>query len=108
MEVRWSIVLIILGASVVTVLPRVIPLLVLSRLQIPDWAMRWLRHVPIAVMAALVAQELLTEDGALPRLQDNPELFAALPTFLVALLTRSLLWTVVAGVVSMMLLRLWW
>ncbi|OMD14929.1 AzlD domain-containing protein, partial [Paenibacillus odorifer] len=39
-------------------------------------------------------------------LANNIELFAALPTFLVAIKTRSLLGTVLAGIVSIMILRM--
>lgn len=105
MEIRWSILLIIIGASIVTVIPRVLPLAVLSRIQLPDWGLRWLSYVPIAVMAALVGQELLMQDGELSPLQNNFELFAALPTFLTAILTRSLLGTVLVGVITVMVLR---
>lgn len=103
MTIFW----IIIGASIATLIPRVIPLVVLSRMNIPDWAMRWLSYVPIAVMAALVGQELLTADGKLVSFRKNIELFAALPAFLTAILTRSLLGTVVAGMISITLLRLY-
>ncbi|GFN32216.1 AzlD domain-containing protein [Paenibacillus xylaniclasticus] len=106
MEIKWSILWIIVGSSIVTVLPRVLPLMLLSRLQLPDGVLRWLNHIPIAVMAALVGQELLMQDGELSSIQDNVELLAALPTFLMAVLTRSLLGTVVVGVISIMVLRL--
>lgn len=105
MEVRWDIFLIILGSALVTFLPRVLPLMVLSRMELPEWGIRWLNYVPISVMAALVGQELLLNDGQLVSLFTNVELMAALPTFLVAILTRSLLGTVVAGMVSIMILR---
>lgn len=97
----------IIGAAFVTFLPRVLPLVVLSRLQIPDLAMRWLSYIPIAVMAALLGDELLMTDGKLASLRDNVELLAALPTFLVAVYTRSLLGTIIVGVVTVMLLRIW-
>ncbi|GMK44434.1 AzlD domain-containing protein [Paenibacillus glycanilyticus] len=106
MEIRWDILAIIIGASIVTFLPRVLPLVVLSRLQIPDLAMRWLSYIPVAVMAALLGNELLMTDGKLTSLKENIELFAALPTFLVAIFTRSLLGTIITGVISVMLLRL--
>lgn len=105
MEVRWSILLIIVGASIVTFIPRVLPLVVLSRIKLPDWGMRWLSNVPIAVMAALIGQELFVQNGALTPLRNNVELFAALPTFVIAMLTRSLLGTVVVGIISIMVLR---
>lgn len=79
--------------------------MVLSRFELPAWAMRWLHYVPISVMAALIGQELFLQDGQLVAFRENIELWAALPTFIVAFLTRSLLGTVVVGVLSTMLLR---
>lgn len=105
MEVRWSIFLIIFGTAIVTFIPRVLPIAVLSRIELPEWAMRWLSYVPIAVMAALVGQELLLPNGKLVPLQNNLELIAALPAFIVAIVTRSLLGTVIAGIISIMVLR---
>lgn len=106
MEVRPDIFLIILGAALVTFIPRVFPLMLLSRISIPEWGMRWLNYMPIAVMSALVAQELFIDEGRFAALSTNVELIAALPTFWVAVKTRSLLGTVVTGVLSLMLLRL--
>ncbi|WP_042166517.1 AzlD domain-containing protein [Paenibacillus gorillae] len=104
MEVRGGVLLIIIGAALVTLIPRVVPLMVLSRMNIPDWAMRWLNYIPIAVMAALVGEQLMTADHGL--FQNKVELLAALPTFAMAIFTRSLLGTVVVGIVSVMVLRL--
>lgn len=106
MEVRWEIFWIIVGASIVTLLPRVLPLVVFSRLPLPDGARRWLSYVPISVMAALVGQELLLADGQWKAIATNVELWAALPTFVVAILTRSLLGTVIVGIASVVVLRL--
>lgn len=97
--------LIILGSAVVTFVPRVLPLVLLSKLELPEWGMRWLSHVPVAVMAALVGQEILLVDGEFALFRGNLELLAALPTFLVAIYTRSLLGTVVVGIFTMMVLR---
>ncbi|GIO04003.1 branched-chain amino acid ABC transporter [Brevibacillus reuszeri] len=105
MEVRWDVFLIIVGSALVTFLPRVVPLMVLSRMELPEWGIRWLNYVPISVMAALVGQELFVNDGQLTSLWTNVELLAAIPTVLVAIKTRSLLGTVVAGMISIMILR---
>ncbi|WP_136604430.1 AzlD domain-containing protein [Paenibacillus dokdonensis] len=104
MEVRWDVFLIIFGSALVTFLPRVLPLMVLSRMELPEWAIRWLNYVPISVMAALVGQELFVQDGRFSLL-NNVELLAAIPTVLVAMKTKSLLGTVVTGMVSIMALR---
>lgn len=104
MEVRWHILMIIIGASLVTVIPRVLPLMILSRIPLPDWALRWLKHVPVAVMSALVGQELFVS-GVKPNLLNHADILAGLLTFMIAVKTRSLLWTVIAGTVCAMVLR---
>lgn len=104
MEVRWSFLWMLLGASAVTLLPRVLPLVLLSRIQLPEWGLRWLQHIPIAIMAALLTQELLISDGTFA--PSWMKLIAALPAFLVAYVSRSLLGTVLTGIIAMMLVRL--
>lgn len=106
MEVRWDVLLIILGAALVTFLPRVVPLMILSRFELPEWGMRWLNYVPISVMAALIGQEIFMNDGKISSLFDNVELYAAIPTFWIAIKTRSLLGTVLAGIISIMLIQM--
>ncbi len=59
MEISLYILLVIIGTAVVTFVPRVLPLIVLSRLDLLEWALRWLDYIPIAVMSALLAQEVL-------------------------------------------------
>ncbi|OPA75293.1 branched-chain amino acid ABC transporter [Paenibacillus selenitireducens] len=105
MDIRWNVFLVILGAAFVTFIPRVLPLMVLSRTKLPEWGMRWLHYVPIAVMAALIGQELLVHDGKASSITQYIELIAALPTFWVAIKTRSLLLTVIVGILSVMVLR---
>ena len=106
MTVRPYVLAIILGAALVTVVPRILPLALLSRMEIPDRAARWLGHVPVAVLAALLAQSVLLAGGRLDLSLNNLSLIAIIPTLLVALRTRSLVGTVLTGVASMALLRL--
>lgn len=87
-----------------TFLLRYVPFAALARLSLPDWAEEWLRLVPGAVLAALLAQTLLFPDGQALRLWPNLYLLAAVPTFLVAWRTRNVVATMVAGVGSYALL----
>lgn len=105
MEIRLDILLVIIGGAMVTFVPRVFPLVVLSKIHLPVWLIRWLKHIPVAIMAALLAQELIIPNQEFTYFSGNIRLLAALPTILIAVLTRSLLATVIVGVVSMMLLR---
>ncbi len=106
MSARPWVILVILGTALVTVIPRVLPLALLSRFTLPKWLVRWLSYVPIAVLAALLAQSVLLSDGGVNISLDNLSLLAVIPTLLVAVRSRSLIWTVLIGVVSMALLRL--
>lgn len=56
-------------------------------------------------MAALLAQELLLSEQVFSIKDNTLNLAAALPAFLVAIFTRSLLGTVMIGVLSLMILR---
>lgn len=96
MEVRPYVLAIFVGMAVVTYLPRMLPLVVLSRLQLPPILLRWLSYVPVAVLAALLAPDLL---------ERRDYLLASIPAFAVGLLTRSLMGTVIAGIAAIVLLR---
>src|SRR5690242_17943867 len=106
MEVRTEVLLAIIGAAVVTIIPRVVPLVLLSRMTMPDGLVHWLGYVPIAVLAALLAQEVALDNGAITLPPQNLSILAIIPALLVAARTRSLIGTVVTGVVAMALLRL--
>ncbi|WP_145050015.1 AzlD domain-containing protein [Paenibacillus xylanexedens] len=107
MEVRWDVFWIIMGSALLTFIPRVLPLMLFSKIQIPMWLLRWLEYVPVAVMAALIGQELFMSGNKLVPITQNPALWAALPTLIIAIWTRSLLGTVLVGIVAMMILRYW-
>lgn len=106
MEVNRYVLLIIIGSAIVTFIPRVLPLALLSKMKLPEWGINWLKHVPIAVMAALLAQELLLKNNQVSIGHHALELIAAIPTLFIAILTRSLLGTVLVGVFSLMVLRI--
>jgi branched-subunit amino acid transport protein len=89
MDIRPEFLTLVLACAAVTAVPRVLPLLVLSRLQLPQWLLDWLRYVPVAVLAALLALETFSSAMA--------GLAAVVVALAVAAATRSLLGTVVAG-----------
>lgn len=105
MEISGYTLAVIVGISIVTFIPRVVPLVLLSKMEIPKWGIDWLKHVPVAVMAALLAQELLLSEQVFSIKDNALNLAAALPAFLIAIFTRSLLGTVMIGVLSLMILR---
>lgn len=101
------IILAIFLMALVTYLPRFLPLLLLSRRRLPPYLETWLSFVPVAVLAALLGPVLFTvEEKLVFHPLNNLYLLAGVPTFLVALFTRNLFYTVLAGMGSTALLRL--
>jgi len=93
-----TIILLIFGMAMVTYLPRVLPALLLSHRKIPEPASNWLKYVPSAIVGSLLVPSLLLTDGALNLTPSNIFLWSAIPTFIVAFATRSLVITVSVGV----------
>jgi branched-subunit amino acid transport protein len=100
-----NIFLMILGMMVVTYLPRLLPVWFLSSRSIPPVLAAWLRYVPVSVMAAMVTPSLVVKEQQIDIGRDNLFLWAAFPTLLVALRTKSLFGSVVVGMVVVALAR---
>ena len=90
-------IVLILCMGAVTYLPRMLPLVALSRRRLPSWFSEWLELIPVAILSALLAPTLLTSAAPRALCLGKPELLAAVPTLLVALKTRSLAGTVIVG-----------
>lgn len=96
---------VIIGMMVVTYIPRMLPLAVLSRMNIPQGVMNWLSYVPVAVLSALLAPELLLKNGQLSLNLSNTYLLAAIPCFLAGYFSKSIFLTVVTGMLTVVLLN---
>lgn len=90
-------VFIFLGMWAVTYLPRLLPLLALSRIKLPKPLMTWLSYLPAAILSALIFPGALMADGKLDPGPGNPAVWALAVSFLVAVKTRSLILTMVSG-----------
>ncbi len=89
--------LLALGMGLVTYLPRWVPLFYLSGRELPRWFTDWLDLIPVAVLSALVAPELVLT-GRPPQVDLlQPKLWVGFPTFFFALWTKSLGGTVLFG-----------
>ena len=106
--ITWTQFLVIFALCAVTMfICRVVPLFALKGRQIPTKVNEALDLIPPAAFAALVANDLLSPDmfsaGIWPA---AAPLVAAAVVMVVARLTKSLLWCVVAGVAAYALLTL--
>lgn len=86
-------------------LVRFVPISIVSRTELPEPVMRWLSFVPVSVMGALVAGEVLRPGGEHATPWQNPYLLAAVPTALVYYKTRSFLGATLAGMIVFVALR---
>ncbi|MDI6693252.1 MAG: AzlD domain-containing protein [Anaerosomatales bacterium] len=98
----WAV---IAGMAIANFVVRFTPIALVSRARIPAPIARWLSYVPVAVMASLVATEVLRPGGSWLLSPRNPYLLAAIPTAFVFGKTRSFLGATLAGMVSFLAFR---
>ncbi len=101
MEVRYEILLIIIACGFVTLLPRVIPILFLSKFNLPKWYREWLSFIPVTLMSALIGRELIPIGST--TIEYLPVFWASIVSLFVALRTSSLFMTVGSGILSILL-----
>ena len=105
MTTTWAFILLIFGCAAVTWLPRVLPFALVRNLTLPAVLLKWLSFIPICILSALVWDSLFVREDKLVTI-DWINASTLLPTLFVAIWTKSLSKTVIAGVVTMALIRL--
>jgi len=63
---------------------------------LPDWAERYLRYVPTAVLSAIIATALFLDDMGDIQLW-NTTVLAGLVAAIIAIITRSVIFTIITG-----------
>ena len=95
------ILLTIIICGLVTLLSRILPFILLKKVNLPQPLVEYLSFVPVVIMSALWVSNLFVQPlGHLPSINWN-NLFASLPTILAAILTKNLLIIVIVGVLSL-------
>jgi branched-subunit amino acid transport protein len=95
----------VIGMAVTNIIMRWAPLAIMSRLRLPNVVERWLGYIPVSVMAAIVAVQVLHPQGAFRFDLANPYLLAAVPTGVVYKFTRSFLGATLTGILSFLAFR---
>jgi branched-subunit amino acid transport protein len=104
MSINLSVLLIILGCAIVTIIPRIIPFIVIRSIQLPKIVVKWLSYIPICIFSALIVDSFIIEDESLLSV-DWSVVAAIIPTLIVALWTKSLSITVIVGILCMASVR---
>ena len=94
---------IIIGGCAVTLLPRVLPVMLISKINLNDRVVKFLKYIPISILTALVASELLVSNNKFS--MNTSVIIVALITAIVAVKKNNLLLTVIVGVLLMAVLR---
>lgn len=94
-----------LGMIAGVALPRVLPISLLSKRNMPPHVQTWLSFVPVSILAALVAPEIFLQNGKLVLNLHNEFFIASIPTFFAAFWSKSLFVTLSVGMASVALLR---
>ncbi len=89
-----------------TFLTRLSFIFLLDKWDPPKLFKRGLRFVPLAVLPALILPDLFIKENALAIPPDFPRLIAALAAGLVAWRTKSVLLTILVGIIIFYLLKL--
>lgn len=98
-------VLMVAGMALVTQIPRILPFLILGSKPLPQGLRQWLSYVPASIICAMLATELLVNQGRVTYVGKEIFLLAAVPTLFMAVTARNILVSVLTGLVSVALLR---
>ncbi len=100
-----GLILCILGSTLVTLLPKILPVTFLKGDNLPPLLRHWLSFVPVAVMAALVGPDIFIYEGSFNVGPSNLFLMAALPALVVAWWSKNYFLTIVVGIGLVILAR---
>ncbi len=90
-------VLLIVGMMVVTFVPRMLPLLMASRVRLPASVELALNYVPIAVLTIIITQTVFFQQGVFNTTPSNPYLWASVTAMFIAVIQKRLIVTIASG-----------
>ncbi|SCS79902.1 AzlD domain-containing protein [Staphylococcus caeli] len=97
---------IIILCGIVTWLTRIIPFVMISKVQLSERVIKWLSFIPITLFTALIIDGIIIQEEGMMGYRINiPFLVTMLPTIVIAVISRSLTVTIVSGIIIMATLR---
>lgn len=94
-----------LAMGLITFALRVSFIALSDRFKLPTLVQRALRFVPVAVLPAIVVPAIVFRDGGLELTLSNEKLLAGLVASVVAWYTKSIIWTLLAGMIALWTLQ---
>ncbi|MGH6611804.1 MAG: AzlD domain-containing protein [Burkholderiaceae bacterium] len=96
----------IIGVALITVLTRASFLLLGDRVSLPERVQHGLRYAPVCALVALITPELFLSQGTLDFSISNAKLIAGAAAAAIMLVTRSMIATIVIGMLAFTTIRL--
>lgn len=97
---------VLLLGGILTFLTRASFIFLFGIWEVPLWMRKLLRHVPFAVLSALIAPELFMKSGQFSITLGNVRLLTGIAAIVTAILTKNTLWTIVSGILFMALFNM--
>ena len=98
--------LVIAGVALITLLTRSSFLIMGNRVSLPERVQHGLRYAPVCALMALITPELFLIDGVINLSISNAKLIAGIAAGAVVLVTRSMIVTIVLGMLVFSAVRL--
>jgi branched-subunit amino acid transport protein len=102
----WDALITIAGLTAITIVTRTFFLISERELVLPDWVQRGLRYAPLAAIAAVVVPEVVMSQGHLIDTWRDARLFSVAAATAYYFWRRSLLGTIVTGMLVLVPLKL--
>ncbi len=99
--------IVMIAIGLLTFATRLSFIVLMERIKLPPILLRALRFVPIAALSAIIAPELGYYKDNLAISLTNPRLLAGLVATAVAYRTKSVMWTIAAGMTVFWILKIW-
>lgn len=98
---------IIILCGIVTWLTRIIPFLLISKIQLSEKVVKWLSFIPITLFTALVIDGVIEQqEGMMGYSLNIPFIITMISTIIIAFISRSLTITIISGILIMAILRM--
>ncbi|PNZ66948.1 AzlD domain-containing protein [Staphylococcus croceilyticus] len=99
MTTSWHMFILIVLCGLVTIIIRILPFLMISRIQLSETVIEWLSFIPITLFTALILDGIIVQqEGVQGYTLNIPYIIVTIPTVIIALVTRSLTVTILVGI----------
>lgn len=99
MTTSWHMFILIVLCGLVTIIIRILPFLMISRIQLSETVIKWLSFIPITLFTALILDGIIVQqEGVQGYTLNIPYIIVTIPTVIIALVTRSLTITILVGI----------